>query len=289
MAKNLAQVDFEEEMADILYSLNKKAKNMRDAQKKIVFAKHSKSTKSNKGKFSNKIQEVKDKKNTYYEQKDALLSTYFEPICIHKEVLTIKTYTHLSNMRGVNLEELMKRKLANKFAFNFIEEKYQKKNKQLVAYNRKMNSRCYCFNDIIEDENIIENICLDIQQRYPEILIKGNKIYIPCYLKMSIDDIFIKNLWNGKCLEDNIDYEKVLKFDEIEISRKTFHSDYDTRYYLFYKIDNHSFHKPIDRDDLIKYAHLNIVNVSLNTKGDCEKNLFRDDEIKEKLKELGTH
>ena len=74
----------ETEMAKILFSLNKKAKNIREEQRDLVYRKTRKITKTNKGAIETQINNLRNQKFSYYKEKDELLRTYFSPICIHK-------------------------------------------------------------------------------------------------------------------------------------------------------------------------------------------------------------
>ena len=284
---NMLEQTTEQEMADIIFSLNKKAKNIRDEQRSMIYKQSKKLTKSNKNKIQNEIQNLKMQKFEYYEQKDLLLSTYFEPIEIHKQTLTTKEYLYVSNIKGINLDLLMTKTFGKYFFFTFLDEKFQKKVKTVKSYGKDIKTNCYCFNDIILDEEIKENILKDIKMKLETLVIKGNKIYIPYFTKQEVfetlDMIFIHNLWNGKKIKKPPYYKKVLEFGNIKIARKTNIIDSEDRYYLFYKIDNHSFHQPIDKDNLKEYSNLEIKNVELNTKGENVDNLVEEIKIREEI------
>lgn len=284
------QIIDEGEMADIIFSLNKRAKNMRDKQRNIVYKKNNKLTKSNKGKIKAEIADLKEKKFEFYEQKDLLLSTYFEPICIHKQTLTTKNYEYLSNMKYVDLNSFMQLNFGKYFSFNFLNEKYQKKPKTIEINGRKIKTNCYYFNNIITNEELILDICNEIDRKIPNILVKGTKIYIPYFSKTSLfkelDFIFVKNLWNGKHIEKPKYFKKILEFGNIKISRKTNIIDSADKYYLFYKIDNHSFHKPINISELNNYPNLEIKEVKLDTKGEDVSELIKDDIVQKELNKI---
>ena len=53
----------EVEVADILFSLNKKAKNIREQQRNICYRKKKKITKSNKGEIRNTLNNLRDRKS----------------------------------------------------------------------------------------------------------------------------------------------------------------------------------------------------------------------------------
>lgn len=280
----------ETQMADILFTLNKTAKNLRDKQRGIVYKKNKKITKSNKGKINSQIENLKQQKFDCYEKKDLLLTTYFQPICIHKECIKNKTYEYISNMKGINLDKLMEKTFKKYFFRAFLDEKYQKKVKTININGRTYKTTCYCFNDIIVDKEIIDNICLDISYKLENILVKGNKIYIPYFTKEDVyrklDFIFTKNLWNGKHIEKPMFFKTVLEFGNIKIARKVNIVDVEEKYYLYYKIDNHSFHKPIKEGELENYKNLEIKEVQLNTKGENVDNLVERDVIQEELNKL---
>ena len=284
---NILEGTSEEEMADIIFSLNKKAKNIRDEQRDMVYRQSKKITKSNKSKIRNEIKYLKQRKYEYYEQKDLLLNTYFDPTEIHKQTLTTKEYEYVSNMNGVNLDLLMKKTFSKYFAFAFLDEKFQKKMKTVKVCGRDVKTNCYCFNDIIEDESIKESILRNIEYKLDNIVIKGNKIYIPYYTKKEVfetlDIIFAHNLWNGKKIEKPPYFKNIIEFGNIKIARKTNIVGSENKYYLFYKIDNHSFHQPLSKEDLNKYSHLEIKQVELNTKGENVDNLVKEIKIKEEI------
>lgn len=278
----------ESQMADILFTLNKTAKNLRDKQRGIVYKK--KITKSNKGKISSQIQDLKQQKYDCYEKKDLLLTTYFDPICIHKQSFKNKSYEYVSNMKGINLDKLMQKTFKKYFFKTFLDEKYQKKVKTMEINGSTYKTTCYCFNDIIENEEIINKICNDISYKLENILIKGNKIYIPYYTKDNVykelDSIFIRNLWNGKHIDKPRFFKNILEFGNIKIARKVNILDEEDKYYLYYKIDDHSFHKPIKKEELENYKNLEIKEVELNTKGENVDNLVEKSVIQNELNKL---
>ena len=280
----------ESQMADILFTLNKTAKNLRDKQRGIVYKKKKKITKSNKGKISSQIQDLKQQKYDCYEKKDLLLTTYFDPICIHKQSFKNKSYEYVSNMKGINLDKLMQKTFKKYFFKTFLDEKYQKKVKTIEINGSTYKTTCYCFNDIIEDEEIINKICNNISYKLENILIKGNKIYIPYYTKDNVykelDSIFIRNLWNGKHIDKPRFFKNILEFGNIKIARKINILDEEDKYYLYYKIDDHSFHKPIKKEELENYKNLEIKEVELNTKGENVDNLVEKSVIQEELNKL---
>lgn len=281
----------EVEVADILFSLNKKAKNIREQQRNICYRKKKKITKSNKGEIRNTLNNLREQKFSYYKEKDKLLATYFEPICIHKAQHYTREFEYVHNMKEcVDIESFMKMNFKSSFFKNFLEEKYQKKIKTIVIQNQELKTKMYIFNDLIHDESLKERILDEIDRTFSEVLIKGDKIYIPIYRKndfyKKMDFIFVKHLWNGKKIQKPSFFKNILEIGNIRIAQKENIVSTQDRYYLFYKINNHSFHKPIHQEELVNYQNLPIENVKINTKGENEDNLMDDREIQIKLEAI---
>lgn len=288
--KNMSGVS-EEEMADIIFSLNKKAKNLRDEQREITYKKKKKITKSNKGKVQKEVASLKEQKNEYYEQKDLLLTTYFEPVCIHKQHLEIKQYEYISNMKDVDLEKLMGKNFGMYFHSNFLEMKFQKKMKMVEVNGEMARTNCYCFNDIITNEHTKERILADIDCKLNGLIfVKGSRIYIPYFAKPKtyekLDCIFAKYLWDGRKIEKPKGFKKIMEFGNVKIAKKTIIVDSLDKYYLLYKVDDHSFHKPIEKCELENYNQLEIIDVLLDTKGEDVQDLVEDDLISKELEKL---
>ncbi len=281
----------EAEVADILFALNKKAKNVREQQRNIVYRKKKKVTKSNKGEIKNTLNSLRQQKFSYYEEKDKLLTTYFKPVCIHKAQHYTKEFEYVHNMKdSVDVESLMRRNFRSYFFKNFLEEKYQKKMKMMQIGTQNLKTNMYVFNDLIQDESLKAEILEEVGRTLPDILIKGEKIFIPFFRKESfyqkMDFIFIKHLWNGKKIQKPPYFKTILEFGNIRIAQKENIVDIQDKYYLFYKIDEHSFHKPITEDELKNYPELPIENVKINTKGEDENHLMDDKELYSKLNEM---
>lgn len=281
----------EAEVADILFALNKKAKNVREQQRSITYRKQSKVTKSNKGKIQNKLNSLRQQKFSYYEEKDKLLTTYFEPICIHKTQHYTKEFEYVHNMKdSIDVNALMKMNFRSYFFRNFLEEKYQKKMKMIQVNTQNLKTNMFVFNDLIQDNELKSEILKEIELTFPEVLIRGEKIYIPFFRKEAfynkMDFIFVKHLWNGKKIQKPPHFKTVLEFGNIRIAQKENIVKTEDKYYLFYKIDEHSFHKPINKEELVNYPNLPIENVKINTKGEDENHLMDDRELYEKLNKM---
>lgn len=278
----------ETEVADILFSLNKKAKNIREQQRSITYRKQKKITKSNKGEIKKTLNNLRQQKFLYYEEKDKLLTTYFEPTCIHKAQHYTKEFEYVHNMKDcVDVESLMRRNFKNYFFRNFLEEKYQKKMKTIKVETQVLKTNMYVFNSLIKDDELKEKILDEIDRTFSEVLVKGEKIFIPFFRKDSfynkMDFIFVKHLWNGKRIQKPPYFKTILEFGNIKIAQKENVISIQDKYYLFYKIDEHSFHKPITVEELENYPNLPIENVKINTKGEDEEHLMDDREIQNKL------
>lgn len=281
----------EAEVADILFALNKKAKNIREQQRSITYRKQSKVTKSNKGKIQNKLNSLRQQKFSYYEEKDKLLTTYFEPTCIHKTQHYTKEFEYVHNMKdSIDVNALMKMNFRSYFFRNFLEEKYQKKMKMIQVNTQNLKTNMFVFNDLIQDDELKSEILKEIELTFPEVLIRGEKIYIPFFRKEAfynkMDFIFVKYLWNGKKIQKPPHFNTVLEFGNIRIAQKENIVKTEDKYYLFYKIDEHSFHKPINKEELVNYPNLPIENVKINTKGEDENHLMDDRELYEKLNKM---
>lgn len=281
----------ETEVADILFSLNKKAKNIREQQRNICYRKKRKITKSNKGEIQNTLNSLREQKFSYYEEKDKLLDTYFEPICIHKAQHCTREFEYIHNMKDcVDVETFMKMNFKSSFFKNFLEEKYQKKVRTITIQNREFKTKMYIFNDLIKDEELKQKILEEVDRTFPEVLIRGDKIFIPIFRKdefyKKMDSIFVKYLWNGEKIQRPPYFKYVLEIGNIRIAQKENIVSSQDRYYLFYKIDNHSFHKPIPEKELVNYSELPIENVKINTKGENEEKLMDDKEIQDRLKAI---
>lgn len=75
-----------EMLEQVLYSINKRAKNCRD--KKNEYYQKGKSNRYNTYAF-NTVDKYKEKEQEYYDQKDFLITSLLNPICVHKEVIKI--------------------------------------------------------------------------------------------------------------------------------------------------------------------------------------------------------
>ena len=273
------------EMSDMLYSINKKAKNLRDKQIDMVRHILPYKTKSNKKKLETEFKEIEEQKNKYYEQKDYILKTYFEPECIHREVLEYNQYEYISNFQGVNVNQFMEESFYQSFTMMFLNEKYEKSNKKMKTVYGDTKRRCFVFNNVIIDEEIKESICEDILKEHKDIIIKGNKIYIPTYKKVNFDNIFMKYLVKKDFKHPSYEYKRIYTYKDICIYRKAIQSETVTKYYLFYRIGKYSFHRPIDKSELKDYKNLKIYKVSLDTKGSDER-LYTDNQIGAYVKNL---
>ena len=193
-------------------------------------------------------------------------------------------------MKGVDLENLMKKNFRSYFFFNFLDEKYQKKMKTIKIDEREYKTNLFQFNEFITDKEIVTKILNEIDRTFEEVLIKGNKIYIPFFRKdefyKKMDFIFVKHLWNGKRLIKPPKFKTIMIFGNIRIAQKTNIVSSDDKYYLFYKVDEYSFHSPIEKEELEKYKDLEIKEVIMNTKGEDTNKLMDDFEIEEKLNQL---
>ena len=176
------------------------------------------------------------------------------------------------------------------FFKNFLEEKYQKKVRTITIQNREFKTKMYIFNDLIKDEELKQKILEEVDRTFPEVLIRGDKIFIPIFRKdefyKKMDSIFVKYLWNGEKIQRPPYFKYVLEIGNIRIAQKENIVSSQDRYYLFYKIDNHSFHKPIPEKELVNYSELPIENVKINTKGENEEKLMDDKEIQDRLKAI---
>lgn len=281
----------EAEVADILFTLNKKAKNIREQQRSITYRKQKKITKSNKGEIKNTLNSLRQQKFSYYEEKDKLLTTYFEPTCIHKAQHYTKEFEYVHNMKdSVDVNSLMRRNFKSYFFRNFLEEKYQKKMKTIQIETQTFKTNMFVFNDLIQDEDLKSKILDEIDRTFSEVIVRGEKIYIPFFRKEAfynkMDFIFVKHLWNGKKIQRPPHFKNILEFGNIKIAQKENIVDVQDKYYLFYKIDEHSFHKPIKKEELVNYPNLPIENVKINTKGEDEEHLMDDKELYSKLNEM---
>ena len=273
------------EIAEVLYSLNKKAKNRRDEQFDIALKQKSyKNTKTKRNNLNEELTNVTERKKDYYALKTKILTENFEPSCIHRQVFDLNTYQYISNIKGVDVEKLVNGRMNfKKFYLNFLDEKYQKKIKTININGMPTKTKCYQFNDIIVDENIKDNILDALKERFNDILVKGNKLYIPYFSNDDLDSVFIDILWDKTELSAQ-ENDRVVYYDKLKIIKRPTVISQNVRYYLLYRVDKYSFHIPIEENEIEKHNHLKIYDVTLDTKGIDEDYLYTEKEIRNTLR-----
>jgi len=156
------------------------------------------------------------------------------------------------------------RKYREKKRWNYYyHDKYQNEDRALekkeMLYEKKSDILSLCSDYLVCIHKVSRTVKVRIEDCEEEFYSFKNEIQK--YEMGEKSDVVYKNTYYDKDIEDYITFINVLT----EVSE----------YYLYYKFTNHSFHSPIDIEDLDQYKHLDIVEIdSLTTYGENIKNIL---------------